>query len=144
VGAVASILDRLDRVRQTGPGRWIARCPSHEDRSPSLSIRELDDGRVLLHDLAGCDTEAVLTSLGLTLADLFPERLKGKWPGGYPHSASRISARSLLEVISEEVSVVALIASDVLERRIISTSDWTRLARAVARISRARDHIHGC
>jgi hypothetical protein len=46
MGSVA-LLDHLERVKQTGPGRWIARCPAHEDRSPSLSVRELEDGRLL-------------------------------------------------------------------------------------------------
>jgi hypothetical protein len=58
------ILDRLEHVKQTGLRRWVARCSAHEDRSPSLSTRELDDGRVLLHDFGGCETEGVLAALG--------------------------------------------------------------------------------
>jgi len=69
---VEKFLARLERVRETGPGRWIACCPSHEDRSPSLSIRESDDGRVLLHCHAGCAPEAVLAALGLSWTELFP------------------------------------------------------------------------
>ena len=46
-------LDLLEDVRQTGLDQWMARCPSHEDKTPSLSIREGDDGRVLLHCFAG-------------------------------------------------------------------------------------------
>jgi hypothetical protein len=41
------LLDKLDGVRPTGAGRWIAKCPAHEDRHASLSVRELDDGHVL-------------------------------------------------------------------------------------------------
>ena len=40
------LLSILEGVKRTGPGRWMARCPAHGDKSPSLSIRELDDGRV--------------------------------------------------------------------------------------------------
>lgn len=69
---VDTLLARLDRVRQTGADRWIARCPAHDDRSPSLSVRALPDGRVLLHDFAGCDVGDVLAALGLSLADLYP------------------------------------------------------------------------
>jgi len=47
------VLDRLDKVKQTGPDRWIACCPAHDDKSPSLAVRELDDGRILLHDFGG-------------------------------------------------------------------------------------------
>ena len=48
-----ALLSRLDGVKKTGHGQWIARCPAHEDRSPSLSIAEKDD-RVLVHCHAGC------------------------------------------------------------------------------------------
>ncbi len=142
--SAAKLLDRLERVKQTGPGRWVACCPAHEDRSPSLSIRELEDGRCLLHDFGGCDTEAVLTALGLTMSDLFPERLPGSGPAtGYSPSHSRIPARDLLELVSEEVSLIAIIASDFLERRSITETDWHRLAQAVGRVGRARDHAYG-
>jgi hypothetical protein len=70
---VVKVLGSLERVRQVGPGRWLARCPAHPDRDPSLSIREGSGGRVLLHCFAGCPTERVLSALGLTWPDLFPE-----------------------------------------------------------------------
>jgi hypothetical protein len=49
-----ALLHKLDGVRRTGTDRWIAKCPAHDDRRASLSIRELNDGRALLHDFAGC------------------------------------------------------------------------------------------
>jgi hypothetical protein len=75
---IETILTRLKGVRQVGPGRWVARCPSHEDRSPSLSVREGEDLRVLLHDFAGCEPEAIVQALGLELRDLFPPQDKGR------------------------------------------------------------------
>lgn len=47
-------------------------CPAHPDRRPSLSVARGPDGRWLLHDYAGCATEAILRAAGLTFADLFP------------------------------------------------------------------------
>jgi len=142
--SASAILDRLTGVKQSGPGRWLACCPSHSDRSPSLSIRELDDGRVLLHDFGGCDTQAVLDAIGLEMGALFPEPLPGGRPtGGYGPTHSRIPARDLLQLISEETSVVALIGVDFLERRALGEPDWQRLAQAAARIGRALDHAHG-
>ena len=64
------IADLLD-ARKAGPGKWLAKCPAHDDRSPSLSIREGHDGRVLLWCWAGCDTAAVLKASGLTMGSLF-------------------------------------------------------------------------
>lgn len=70
--AVDRVCSRLERVRKSGSG-WTARCPAHEDGSPSLSIGEGDDGRVLLRCHAGCTTEAIVAAIGLELRDLFAE-----------------------------------------------------------------------
>jgi hypothetical protein len=136
-----ALLDRLECVRATGPGRWVARCPSHADRSPSLSLREVDDGRLLLHCFAGCGTDEVLAVLGLKLRDLFPNRLPGIGEvHSYPQSHSRIPARDLLEILDHEVTIAALIAADILADRTVSEEQWARLAIAVGRIGKARDH----
>lgn len=66
---VEVLLGRLEGVRRAGAGSWMARCPAHPDRNPSLSIA-LRDGRVLLHCFAGCPPEAVLGAVGLTWKDL--------------------------------------------------------------------------
>ena len=60
------------KPRSTGGNQWVAKCPSHDDRRPSLSIAEGSDGRVLLHCHAGCSPEDVCGALGLDLRELFP------------------------------------------------------------------------
>jgi hypothetical protein len=56
-------------------GRWYgrygtARCPTHEDRHPSLSLWNRPDGQLGLCCHAGCDSMAVLNALrGLRLVD---------------------------------------------------------------------------
>lgn len=132
--AASKLLDRLDGVRQSGAGRWIARCPAHEDRSPSLSVREVEDGRTLLHCFAGCETEAVLSAVGLTLGDLFERPL-----GDLAPPRSTIPARDLLEVLDHEAVVAVLILNEVIERRRLNESQVQRLVTAAARIGKARD-----
>ena len=61
------LLTRLHGVRGK-EGRWIARCPAHEDKTPSLSIGLGDDGRVLIHCHAGCGAVAVVEAVGLQKA----------------------------------------------------------------------------
>ena len=56
---------------ESGSG-WMACCPAHDDRNPSLSVSAGNDGRVLRNCFAGCPTESVLAALGLTAGDLFP------------------------------------------------------------------------
>jgi hypothetical protein len=64
------ILDHFDAWRSSGPYAWIARCPAHDDRNPSLSIGIGDDGAVLLHCFAGCPVDEVLVGANLTFGDL--------------------------------------------------------------------------
>jgi hypothetical protein len=130
----AVLLAKLDRVRRVGDGRWIARCPAHADRSPSLSIRELPDGTVLLHDFGGCDVEAVLGAVGMRFDDLFPERPIAD--DFRPREKKPWSDRQLLEIIDRETIVVFIAAADVtLEGRTLSDVDISRLRKARERIT---------
>lgn len=83
------LLARLDRVRQTGAGKWVARCPAHDDRGPSLSIRETPTGTVLLNDFAGCSAAAIVAALGLQLKDLFPPMPSDRGPRFRAQTAPR-------------------------------------------------------
>jgi hypothetical protein len=70
---VQDFLALLKGVKQVGPDRWTALCPGHDDRSPSLSIREAGDGKILLTCWSCCTAEEIVAALGLTMADLFPD-----------------------------------------------------------------------
>jgi len=65
-----AILSRLKGVRRNGTG-WMALCPAHSDKNPSLSLIERN-GKVFLKCFAGCSSEAVYTALGIELRELFP------------------------------------------------------------------------
>ena len=67
------VLSKLPTVKPNGDG-WLACCPAHEDRSPSLSINHGDDGRVLLNCFAGCSHDAIVGGMGLESKDLFVPR----------------------------------------------------------------------
>jgi len=71
--AIGNLLAKLDKVKRTGNGTYMACCPSHADKSPSLTIRETDDGTVLIHCFAGCSVHEVLHAVGMELSDLFPK-----------------------------------------------------------------------
>ena len=131
------LLDRLEKVKQTGPGRWIASCPAHDDKSPSLSIRETEDGRILLHDFAGCDTASVLATLGLSLSDLFPNKLDHH----IKPTRSRVPLRDLVALLDHESLVIYLAGSDLLEKKTIDAEDWQRLKLAVCRVGEVRDEL---
>lgn len=63
------VLDALEAAGCHHGRMW--RCPAHEDRLPSLSVKEGDDGTALVHCFAGCTIEEVCDALGLAVRDLF-------------------------------------------------------------------------
>ena len=85
------LLDRLKAVRPSGAG-WMASCPSHEDRRPSLSVAEGDAGdRIVLKCFAGCTAEAVVAAMGLSMTDLYHGSRtgsRGTQPPAQPTKAS--------------------------------------------------------
>ncbi len=70
-----ALIARLEGVRERGGGNCVARCPAHDDRNPSLSIRETEDGTVLIHCFAGCGAPDVVGAVGLEPSHLFPPRV---------------------------------------------------------------------
>ncbi|SFN69419.1 hypothetical protein SAMN05216386_1654 [Nitrosospira briensis] len=138
--SVDRLLSLLSNVKQTGPGRFVACCPAHDDKHPSLAIRELDDGRVLLHDFSGCSTSDVLAAVGLTLEDLFPER-----QGGYGGAGERRAffASDILRCIGFEALLVAIAASNMAHGVELSETDRKRLLVAASRLQAATGVFDG-
>ena len=58
------VLSRLDGVKKNGTG-WMARCPAHDDHTPSLRVWEDNEGRVAFRCFADCDHDRVREALGL-------------------------------------------------------------------------------
>jgi hypothetical protein len=52
----------LGGARRNGRG-WLARCCSHEDRRPSLSLCDGDNGELIVHCFANCDYRDILAEL---------------------------------------------------------------------------------
>jgi hypothetical protein len=126
-------VQRLGKVKGRN-GSWTACCPAHEDKSPSLSIRETEDGRVLVHCFGGCDVSMVLAAVGMDLSDLFPDR--PDWVDG--HISKQVKpafyASDLLRIASLECLVVMIAAYDMRRGKKLSESDMDRLQVAQQRI----------
>ena len=128
------LLSKLQRVRRTGPGRWIASSPTRQDRSPSLAVRELDDGTVLLHDFGGDDVGSILAAVGMTFDDLFPAK-----PGHFSKPVRRpFNPSDVLALVAFEASVAVLVVSDVLQGT-ATGADRDRLLVAAQRLGNAAE-----
>jgi hypothetical protein len=107
----AQQLAEMVQARPTGRGRWTARCPSHSDRNPSLSIRQGTRGVLVRCWSQNCSVESIANALGLRVVDLF-----NGWP------------------LTPEKAAQAALESAALEQ-------WRRQCRAVerSRVARVRD-----
>lgn len=117
VAPIGLVLSKLDKVKPNGKGRWMACCPAHDDRSPSLSIEEAADGKVLLHCFVGCTTDDVLRASGLPWASLFPGNLSLDDRLGYRRkslTSARESAALLLEIAQSPANIESLSGEDLL------------------------------
>ena len=74
------LLSKLDKVRPHGNRAWMACCPAHPDKNPSMRIADKGD-RILIHCYAGCCPRSILAALGMTYDDLFES--KGNWTPQY-------------------------------------------------------------
>ena len=127
---IQELLSRLDKVKKSGPDRWVARCPAHDDKGPSLSIKATNE-TVLIHCFAGCGAEAVLGAVGMDFADLYPDHREQVKP-------QRLSAQDALRCIAFESVVVAASAGTMRQRQ-LTEQEIDRLIQASARIQAALD-----
>lgn len=130
------LLQRLDKVKQTKPGHWVARCPAREDKTPSLSIRELDDGRVLLHDFGGSDYFDILAAVGIAPIELVPESLRHMQASTAPHRAP-LPCCDAIRAIALQASAVLIAGHDIAHGKTLGDAALKQLARAVQVIDNA-------
>jgi hypothetical protein len=128
------ILAHCEKARATGRGTWIACCPAHEDKNPSMTVRELDDGMVLVHCFAGCSAEAIISACGLEFDDLFPDKLERDFT---PAQKRRFPAADVLLMVERELDVVQIVADEITRGR-CKPEDAERIRLARDRIREAR------
>lgn len=133
--SVDAFISRLEKVKRTGNGTWLACCPAHEDRSPSMSVREVEDGRVLVHCFAGCGVEAILGAVGLEFDALFPPKPAAD---NLPRVRRPFPAADVLEALAAEADLVAVAACNLGNGYELTHGDQQRLLLAQSRIEEAR------
>lgn len=142
---VETLLSRLDRVRQVAPDRWSARCPgpahAHGDRHPSLKIREMPDGRVLIDCRVCQDNAAIIAALGLTFSDLYPER--PPTDTHIPPERRPFPAIDILRTLAFEASIVRAAAVELLDFGRLDDDSFARLVLAHNRIQSALTYAEG-
>ena len=135
-----NLLQRLEKVKKTGTDKWSARCPAHDDKGPSLAIRELDDGRVLLHCFAGCGAAEVLDALGMEFSELYPPKITGDY---LPKPRKPWNASDVLTALALEVLVAWNCAKQMATGEPLNEQDRERLLLSASRLQKGLEVIRG-
>lgn len=95
--SIDEFLSRLEGVTPQGPGKWVARCPAHDDHNPSLGVATGSDGRILVKCYAGCSADDVVAAMGLKMSDLMPETAVERPSKGRRKAPPPVSADDILK-----------------------------------------------
>ena len=123
------VLSRLDRVSSTGRDKWKACCPAHSDKTPSLSVCQTDDGRVLLNCFAGCAVDDILAAIGLTTAELFPPR--GDIGDYAPRRKQWKRDNSINKELLHSAHILGIACTDLLMGRQLSDADFLNVVNTI-------------
>jgi hypothetical protein len=124
------LLSRLTKLRKTGKDSFVACCPAHQDKSPSMTVR-ITPETILIHCFAGCSTEEILGAIGMEFGDLYPDHGRDVKP-------TRISSADALRCVAFEALVAAASAAT-MRTRALGAAEIERLMQASARINAALD-----
>jgi len=135
---VDQLLLSLEGLRKTGPNSWIACCPAHEDGTPSLAIKETDDGVVLLHCFGGCSVDAVAAAAGVDLRDLFPDG-----PTPYTGKKQLMPVREAAEKMRQAALTVLMAAASLRKkyRTVATEEEMEDLINAIGHLEHWRETI---
>ena len=128
-----TLLTALDKVKQTHHSTWIACCPAHDDKNPSLAIRQIDDGRTLIHCFAGCSATEILNALGLSFDDLYPTKNPD---ATYKPLRKIFDAHTTVQLLQFESLLVLECARTINRGEQLTDQDFDRLLKATERIQR--------
>ena len=121
-------MNNFDGVRETGNGQYSCRCPSHEDKSASLGIKQGDGDRILLNCFAGCDVKSILESAGLEWKDILPDNKL------YQAEKHSFNPFAVLKMIRDEVLLIGLASVDIRAGKKLSDKEHDRLLKAVGNV----------
>ena len=109
----------LFNAKRCGKGKWMARCPSHPDRTPSLSIGEGRKGVLLRCRSRGCSTREICGAAGITVESLFYDSGKAS-----PELKGRLRDERRMERLAGRLSAVRwLLAVDKAHRNYWLTAE---------------------
>ena len=134
---INDFLGYFEKSYRSGKDEYQCLCPAHNDKTASLSIKNLPDERILIHCFAGCAANDILGAVGLTFDDIVPKRL-----GDFKPVSKPFNPYAVLKAISNETLLVALAGLEVANGKTLPQEDKDRLMIAVNRLREAYQLCH--
>ena len=123
---IDTLLSRVHKLKKTGDSKWLACCPAHDDKTPSLAIKLADD-RILIHCFTGCDVSSIISALGLELSDLMPESKRHSRPD---NKCPKFNKPELLDRIVEESAILIVAIRQIFKGTQLNDDDMERVVKA--------------
>lgn len=103
-----------------------------------MSVRETQDGTVLIKCFAGCGALDIIKKVGMRPGDLFPQEYRAPVTQRGPTRPNHWHARNdAMKAVMRETQLVGLVAADIAEGRKVTTLDAERCMEAVVKIQQA-------
>ncbi len=135
-----NLISRLDKVRRTGDSQWIALCPAHADKSPSLSICDTGN-KVLIHCFAGCPAEDVLDAVGMRWGDLYSDENQAVFAAATSYKGRKFRPLKPLGPLEHERLIIEIGTADIRAGKTLSLEDRARLQTAVERVAASKEAV---
>ena len=130
---LTNLLSCLEGVREVRAGRFYAKCPAHDDKSPSLSIRDISD-KILIHCFAGCSPDDVLAAIGLSFSDLYADRWKAAEQSAYAAAGHEASKRMKFDPLDHERLILEIAQAKIRNGEPLSIENQARIELALERL----------
>lgn len=134
---IDEFVSRLHKARRTSKNSWMACCPAHDDKNPSMTVSEGSDGRILVHCFSHeCSITDIVEAVGLKVSDLMPENL------GYIRMKPlkmAVNPKDALCAVKTDMTVALVIAKDIQKGIVPDEQTTLLLAKLIGRIQMAID-----
>ncbi len=147
VSKLNTLLSHLEHVSKRGGG-YRARCPAHGGKNTgTLSVSETDEGKILIKCWVGCSALEIVSSIGLELTDLMPERLshhstpehRRKWKQDAIHR----DWTEFLNIAAYEMNIIYVAGGVIRAGNPLNDEDKIRLDAAMKRIRQIGEYFNG-
>lgn len=132
---VVNLLNKLQKVKSSGRESWMACCPAHDDKNPSMKI-DIKNDKILIKCWSGCSVEDILGAVGMEFSDIMPDKPLYHRSSG---TAPMLSSADALRIVKYEAAIIMMYGQDLRAGKTPNDEDHSRFVEAVQRVGNAME-----